>query len=69
MSSAECHFRPSDNHWRVPGFKERITRKQLQNLLLFHPENALRKGDLYEWKNRSLGVGVYEIWLEKKPTL
>ena len=56
-------FRPHDNHWRNLHFRESVTRRQLQHVLLNHPQ-PLRMGKLGRWRHKHLGVGVYELWME-----
>ena len=54
----------SNNHWCMKGYKQRITRKQLQEILLSEEDKIIRGGDLCYMKKKALGVGVYEIWFE-----
>ena len=52
------------NDWgNTPGTKKRCTTKLLKTLLLNGP--YLLNGRLNEVKKKSLGVGVYEVWLEE----
>lgn len=65
MSKAQP-FTPSINHWKFPGeYKERITRKQLQYLLLNQPDPIIN-GYMRKWKHKHLGVGVYELSVSAK---
>lgn len=57
-------FRPSENHWRAANFRERVTLKQLQEVLLNEPALAFRNGEGCTWAHQRIGPGVYEIWLE-----
>lgn len=60
-------FHPSVNHWnlRTGLYKERVTKKQLQSLLLQSP--PFIGGLLCDWKSKHLGAGIYEIWAEERP--
>lgn len=58
----EDSFSPSQNHWTVKDFRERVTKEQLQDLLLNRPDPFVA-GQLKEWKNRKVGPGIYEIWI------
>lgn len=60
-------FKPSVNHWTMrPGiFKERLTKAQLQHVLLNHPDPIV-SGMGCEWKSKNLGAGIYELWVEEK---
>lgn len=53
-------FRPSDNHWRMPGYIERITKAQGQYVLLHRPDPIVR-GELKKWQIRHVGLGIYEL--------
>lgn len=61
-------FIPSPNHWVItPGlYKERVTTKQLQSLLLNQPDPIVR-GMWCQWKSKRIGPGVYELWVEERP--
>lgn len=48
------------------GTKVRITNKILRLLLLNHGDCSMMNGYGIELKKRSLGAGVYEIWMEYK---
>jgi hypothetical protein len=57
---------PSTNHWLNSNYRERITRKKLHSMLLNGNDTIIRDGCLCDLKKRHLGVGVYEIWFEKR---
>jgi len=65
MKTPATAFRPSPNHWsmRLGLFRERVTRAQLRDLLLNQCDPIVR-GEVCRWKQRHLGVGVYELWVE-----
>lgn len=60
-------FVPSSNHWRLtPGFyKERVTRKQLQHVLL-NCADPIVNGNLYEWASKHIGAGIYDLFIKEK---
>ena len=63
-------FQPSDAHWAWAdsvSYRERVSRKQAQSVLLNQPATVFKNGETYLWKTKHLGAGIYEIWLEKKP--
>ena len=45
--------------------KMRITRAQLQALLLYN-EPLVAHAYLWDWKHKHLGVGIYELWVEQR---
>jgi hypothetical protein len=49
--------------WQDPGHKQRLTRKDTQNVLLNH-ETLIVGGRLRFVKSRHIGAGVYEIYLQ-----
>ena len=51
----------SDNHWRIPDFRQRITTKQWKQLLLDENDRIIFKGHIRPLKAKSLGAGVVEI--------
>lgn len=59
-------YRPSDNHWTVRKFRERVTKEQLQDVLMNRPDPILH-GMVHEWKHRKVGPDVYEIWISEEP--
>lgn len=61
-------FNPSDNHWTVKNYRERVTKEQLQDLLMNRPDPIVA-GKLREWDYEKVGPGVYEIWIGDKPDL
>lgn len=62
-------FEPSINHWKMkPGvFKERVTKKQLQSVLLNQQPPIFVQGTACDWKSKHVGVGIYELWVEARP--
>jgi len=68
MSERKNGWEPSQNHWAMlPGtFRERITRKQLQHVLL-KMSDPIVQGMACNWKHKHLGVGIYELWVESRP--
>lgn len=58
-------FKPSDNHWTVNGYRERVTKEELQEVLMERPD-PIYHGKIHEWKSQKVGPGVYEIWMEEK---
>lgn len=58
-------FKPSDNHWTVNGYKERVTKEELQSVLIDRPDPIVN-GRLREWKHKKVGPDVYEIWIGEK---
>lgn len=56
-------FTPSKTHLLGKGYPERVTKKDLQWLLLNSPTIVV-KGHVLPWEWRHVGVGVYEIWVK-----
>jgi hypothetical protein len=55
------------NHWSFPGLaKQRVTRKELREILLNTPEPVFVSGEGYKICHRHLGAGVYEVWLQRR---
>jgi hypothetical protein len=52
-----------DGHWRFPGFKQRVTTKQLKTILLEDPEPFFVRGQGCVLKHKRLGAGVHEVWM------
>lgn len=62
-------FQPADNHWQAgEQYRERVTKKQLQELLLNEPNIVFKYGRSHSWKHKHIGAGIYEIWLEMNKT-
>ncbi len=62
-------FEPSMNHWIIAdhvNYRERVTKKQAQSVLLDQPRVVFKNGGTYTWRTKHLGAGIYDIWLEKK---
>lgn len=55
----------SDVKLKLGLYRERITRKQLQYHLLNNPD-PIYGGKLMAWRNKHIGAGIYEIWIEEK---
>jgi hypothetical protein len=56
----------SSSFWHDPeNIRQRIERKDMKELLL-EGEPVLACGNLWDIKHKHLGLGVYEVWLEKK---
>ena len=54
------------NFWRQPlKQRQRVTLKDLRKLLLEN-EPVIAKGTLFDIKHKSVGAGIYEIWLEQR---
>lgn len=66
MTEREQVFSPSENHWRVNNYRERITQKQLRSMVLNSNDTIIRAGRLCDLKKKSMGTGVYEIWFEAR---
>lgn len=61
-SNKNSEFFASPAHVQIPGiFKERITRSQLQQVLL--RGDIIVKGHVMPWKYKHIGAGVYELWV------
>jgi len=54
----------SVNHWTLNCFKETMTTKELQYALKRHGSWVFRNGRRSEIKNKKIGPGMYEVWLE-----
>jgi hypothetical protein len=62
-------FVPSGGHWAWAdsvAYRERVTRKQAQSVLL-EQKTSVKNGNLYEWKFKHVGCGIYDMWLEPPP--
>lgn len=42
-----------------------MTTKQLRDLLLYNDGRIMACGDLWDIQSKSLGAGVYRVWLKK----
>jgi len=65
LRDAEARFIPSNNHWTVRSFKERVTRAQGRDVLLNRAEPIV-KGEMCEWKLKHIGLGIYELTIGKR---
>lgn len=54
-----------ENHWRCTCFKQRVTRKELQQLLLDGEDKSFINGEILDFKKKYLGGGIYEVWFER----
>lgn len=52
----------NDNHWRNPQYRQRITRKELKQILLDNDDCPFIAGRQCTMKKKYLGAGIYEIW-------
>lgn len=48
-------------HWLFEDYKQRITKKELQEMLLCEEDTIIFHGRIRHLKAKCLGVGVYEI--------
>ena len=55
----------SDNHWKIENYRERITTKEWQQILLNNQDSIIFRGTLYKLKAEPLGCGVVEVYKEK----
>jgi hypothetical protein len=53
---------PNVNHWSIPLFRERMTRKQWQQILLQEDDKICYRGELVQLKAKNLGFGVVEVY-------
>jgi hypothetical protein len=57
----------TDNFWKIPHIASTtMTRKQLQDTLLFHDGHILANGSFWDIIFKHLGVGVYKVTLKKQ---
>jgi len=57
----------SENHWKAPGYyKQRVTKKELQQIFLKNEDEAIIQGRLMRLKSKHLGAGIYEVFFEAK---
>ncbi len=52
----------SNDHWTLPDFKQRMTKKEWRNILLNHQDKIVYQGKVYRLKADDLGVGVVEVY-------
>lgn len=55
----------SGEHWRVIDYRQRVTRKEAQNILLQHP-TIIFKGRIYDVKIKHIGAGIYEVFKDTR---
>jgi hypothetical protein len=53
-----------EQHWKFENYRQRITRKQWQEILLNEDDTVIFHGRVRKLKAKSLGAGVYEIYKE-----
>lgn len=61
-------YSPSDNHWvikPVGTFTEDVTREEARDVLKNQPDPII-EGEVYEWKTRHRGAGIYELYVGEK---
>lgn len=58
----------SEGHWTmaIGVFKERVTKAVYQQALLNGPYFV--RGELCDVVGKSLGAGIYEVWMKRKNT-
>lgn len=44
--------------------RERVTRKEAQSALL--QDSVIKNGYLWSAKTKSVGAGIYDLWMEKR---
>lgn len=54
-------FTPHPNHWKIHTFAERVTREQLQYVLLRH-SGINFNGTPMDWGFKHVGVGIYNLF-------
>ena len=54
------------NHWAVNCFKEVVSTKHLQGILDEYGSWVFRNGQKANIKNKKIGPGRYEVWLENE---
>ena len=52
----------SNNHWTLPNFRQRMTKKQWRDILLNDQDKIIYKGLLCQLKAKDLGAGVVEVY-------
>lgn len=52
----------SENHWRIPFFKQRITAADWRKILLDNNDKITYKGRVVDLVAKDLGYGVVEIF-------
>lgn len=56
----------SDNHWRVPFYKQRMTAKDWKTLLLEGYDVIIYQGHLIKMKVDILGFGIIDVYKDPK---
>lgn len=59
-------FEPSKNHWTVKGFREKVSKKEMQDVMRNRPDPIVN-GIMREWKYEKIAPDVYEIWISEEP--
>ena len=57
----------SNNHWSTENFKERMTKKEWQEILLSYKDHIIVAGCCRQVVAKNIGAGVVEV--SKKPLL
>ena len=50
-----------ERHWRFEDFKQRMTRKEWQTLLLDGDDTVIFHGNVRHLQAKHIGAGVYEV--------
>jgi hypothetical protein len=53
-----------ERHWITEGYKQRMTMKEWQKILLDYDDSVIFHGKLRKLKVRKLGAGVVEVFKE-----
>lgn len=51
----------NDNHWRIPGYRQRMTTKDWKQILLREDDTIVFRGKIVDLKAKKLGYGVVEV--------
>lgn len=52
----------NNNHWTLPNFRQRMTKKQWRDILLNDQDKIIYKGLLCQLKAKDLGADVVEVY-------
>jgi hypothetical protein len=55
-----------EQHWIYPDYRQRMINKHWRELLLNDDDKVIFQGRVTQLKAKSLGVGVVEVFKEKK---
>jgi len=53
-----------EDHWKVLGYRQRITSKIWKQILLHYDDSVIFHGRVYKLKAKNLGCGIVEIYKE-----